>query len=405
MDTLTMPPALIGAGSETAAASRGEDGANRSGRRPTALSVGLALLLFLAAVLAALAAAVLLRAKASTESQRYRTETVVQGQVTGVREVPARVIPRATVRVGSERVGRTTAVLVSPGDRVKRGQVLARLDNRELRAQAMGAQAAQLAAQVNARQAQMRLAQIVYLLQNGGGAIDETGEPLSGTELRAAALEAEVSLVNAAAELKKQEAAVTASRIVLAGSVLTAPMDGVVLSRAVEPGETVAAGAPLFVIAADPSEMHVVVPLTESDVARVRSGPVTFVVPALPGEVFQANIGAIEPAPTEDGTVGYQMRLRTTNPERHLRAGMTAKVSLPLDSTREALHVPVEALRFTPDGSNDHRSIYVLEHGKQPRRVPVELGVTDGRVVEVRAAALEPGASVILGKEGERPLD
>jgi HlyD family secretion protein len=409
MDTLTLPPPLVGApglGANDGSAS--VDGAGvRRRRRPDALALGLALLVMLAAILAALAIALLLRSGGASPPDRYRTETVTRGQVTGVLRVPARVVPRNVIRVGSERVGRMMSVAVSPGDRVKRGQVLARMDDREVRALAIGARAAALAAQVNQHQAEMRLAQIVYLMQNGG-AEDSSGEPLSAVELRSAALDAEVTLVNAAAELKKQAAAVTASQAVLAGTILTAPIDGVVLSRAVEPGETVTAGTPLFVIATDPSEMQVVASLGAGDVSRVRPGRVTFIVPAVPDHVFQANVGAIEPAlraPGDEGsgTPGYHVRLAAPNREMQLRPGMTATVSLPLASAREALQVPVEALQFNLDGGADLRSaIYVLDAAKKPLRVPVEVGVTDGRVVEVRGAALQPGASVILGSTGHR---
>lgn len=392
-----MRPPLAGTGTETGTSAT-DEGGKRGHGGPDALSLGLALLVLFGAILAALAGGLLLQASTRPSVEGYRTETVTRGRVTGVLEVPARVIPRTTVRVGAGRVGRTTAVLAAPGDRVKRGQVLARLDDREHRAMAAGAQAASLAAQVSARQAQMRLAQIVHVLQRGGGVLDQDGELVSPATIRAATLDAEITLVTAAAELKRQEAAVTTSRLLVSGAALTSPIDGMVLSRDVEPGETVAAGAPLFVIAADPSELQVVATLEESAVGRVRPGPVSFVVSAFPGEVFPANIGAIEPD-SGDGTGGYRIRLRASNPELHLRPGMSATVSLPLDSPREALHVPLEALGFTLDGAApDRDAVYVLDGARRPRRVPVQRGVSDGRVIEVRSAQLEPGASVILGK-------
>jgi HlyD family secretion protein len=409
MDTLTLPPPLLGTPGLEARKGSGSDGGGGGRRRhhPDAVVLGVPLLLFGAAILAVLAAGLALRAGSTPEAARYRTETVTRGQVTGVLRVPARVIPRAAIRVGAQRVGRVTTVLAAPGDQVKRGQVLARLDDRELRALAIGARAAALAAQVNAKQAEMRLAQIVYLMQNGGAATDEDGDHLSATALHAAALEAEVTLVNAAADLKKQSAAVEAARAVLDGAVLRAPIDGVVLNRAVEAGETVAAGIPLFVIGTDPSEMQVVASVGEGDLTRMRPGHATFVVPAFPHRVFQANVGGIEPtAPAEpkSGSVtGYQVRLLAANREMELRPGMTATVSLPFSSAHEALQVPVEALRDGLDGGGEPRNaIYVLDHARHPHRVPVEVGVTDGHMVEVRAATLEPGASVILDARDRR---
>jgi HlyD family secretion protein len=408
MDTLTLPPSLLGTPGLDARKDTKSDGDGGGRRRhgPDAVVLGIPLLLFGAAILAVLAAGLALRAGSTPEAGRYRTETVTRGQVTGVLRVPARVVPRAAIRVGAERVGRVVTVLAAPGDQVRRGQVLARLDDREVRALAVGARAAALAAQVNAKQAEMRLAQIVYLMQNGGTATDAEGEQLGPHELHAAALDAEVTLVNAAAELKKQAAAVEAARAVLDGAVLRAPIDGVVLSRAVEPGETVAAGVPLFVLGTDPSEMQVVASVGEGDVTRMRPGHATFVVPAFPHRVFQANIGVIEPAtpapPVAGSRTGYEVRLLASNHEMQLRPGMTATVSLPFASANEALQVPIEALRERPDGGETRNAIYVLDPARRPRRVPVEVGVTDGHRVEVRAATLEPGASVILDAHDRR---
>jgi len=231
-----MPPPLAGTAGQPgqAGASSVDQGPARRRHRPDAFAIGLALLVMLAVVLAVMGAGMLVRARNQAPAPRYRTETVTRGQVTGVLRVPARVVPRSVVRIGADRVGRVVAVTVAPGEVVKRGQVLARLDDRELRALASGTRASLMAARVNAHQAQMRLAQIVYLLQHAGrNGIENDGESLSATELKAAALDAEVTLVNAAAELKKQAASLVATQALLSNTVLTAPIDGVVLSRAV----------------------------------------------------------------------------------------------------------------------------------------------------------------------------
>jgi HlyD family secretion protein len=407
MDTLTFPPPVAGqAGSNVqGGAAPADAGPPRRRHGPDAFAVGLSLLVMLAAVMAVMGASMLVRARNQGPGVRYRTETVTRGQVTGVLRVPARVVPRSIVRLGADRVGRVVAVNVAPGDQVKRGQVLARLDDRELRALASGTRASLLAARVNAHQAEMRLAQILYLLEHTGGADveGENGQTLSSSELKAAALEAEVTLVNAAAELKKQTASLIATQALLSNTVLTAPMDGVVLSRTVEPGETVAAGVPLLAIGTDPSEMQVVASLSEGDISRVQPGQATFVVPAFPDRVFHAHLGAVEPtlAPRaeEPATTGYRVRLTAANGERQLRPGMTATVSIPLASDREALQVPVEALQSSIEGSADaHGSVYVLDAARHPRRIPVEVGVTDGHRVEIRSAKLEAGTSVILDK-------
>jgi HlyD family secretion protein len=355
-------------------------------------------------VIALGAAVVLLSLRVQGESPvgRYHTETAFSGQVTGVLHVPAHVTPTATLRVGAEQPGTVAWVAVRPGDQVRAGQVLARLDDRGLRAVAAGAAASAVAAQVNAQQAKLRLAQLVYLLREAGRGPSLEGvarpEKLTG-ELQAAALEAEVDMVNAAAELKKQSAAASATRMTVSHAVLRSPISGVVMSRTVEPGETVPAGAPLFIIASDPRALQLVATVNEADVARVTSpAPARFTVPAYPGRVFHAVVAAVEPASDAGGRFSYRLRLDAANAGLELRPGMSARVDLPLSSAPGALLVPAAALDFAPAGAEGGSAIYLRDGEGRPRRVPVAVGVTDGRVVEVRSGALQPGTSVIVGQ-------
>jgi HlyD family secretion protein len=338
-----------------------------------------------------------LRRPAPTTSHRYRTETVARGPVTGLLPLSARLQATAEVRVGPEHAGRVAVVAVHPGDHVRRGDVLARLDARQLRADAVGADAGALAAQVGARHAQLQMAQIVYLLRQNLGhpSTDET----RGPELEGAALDAEANLANAAAQLHKQAAVRVATRANLAAAVLRAPIDGVVVSRAVEPDETVQAGAPLFVVASDPAEVQLVAAVGELDAGRLRPGPATFEVPAHPGRTFEALAGPIEPTPASSGAP-YRMRLFARNPGRLLAPGMTATVKLPASSSAQSLKVPMAALAFSPDGpaAEAGTAVYVLGPGSHPRRIAVDVGVTDGRTAEIRSPALPSGTAVIVGQ-------
>jgi HlyD family secretion protein len=334
----------------------------------------------------------LAQGRAQSDGRRYRTETVLRGQVTGVLHLPATLIPTARIRVGTTEPARVQKVSVRVGDRVERGQVLARLESRHLRAAAIGAEASALAAQVGARQAQLKMAEIAYLLQKGHGA---PADP----EVASAALSAEIDLVNATAQLKRQAADWVIARDRLAGSVIRAPINGVIAERSIEDGETLPAGTPMFVIASDPTELELIAPVSEVDAARLRPGTVTFEVPAHPGRQFEADSdGAVEPAPASTGAP-YRVRLHAHNPDGALASGMTARLELPARSAEGVPIVPAEAVAFSPaaDSRATGQAVYVVAQGR-PRRIAINTGVSDARRIEVREASLREDDEVIVGE-------
>lgn len=366
--------------------------------------MGLTVVILTITAVAGIASAV--RRAHGSAASRYRTETVTRGPVTGVVVLPGLLASTSTVRVGVERHGIVDSVAVKTGDRVTRGQVLARLDARDVKAQASGAAASAIAAEVEARQAEARLGQLVFLLEQRDrllprGPQGALGPGVRPGEIEAAAMAAEANFVNAAAQLKKQTSAADTARALVSRSVLRAPIDGVVMSRAVEPGELAAPGAPLFVVAADQSQLDLVTTVAEADVARVESGRAHFTVPAFPERTFTAVVRAVEPAPVGDrAPYRYQVRLRAQNPLLLLRPGMSATVTLDLRSPAEALRVPVEALTFAPTGATGdgtQTSVHVIDQGGRLRRERVEVGVSDGKLTEVRRTAVAPGAMVVVG--------
>jgi HlyD family secretion protein len=401
MDTLTLDPPLA-APRQAAPANRPNSQRETGHRAPsgwTAQGVTIAFVSAAACGLAAAALTVALSGRQRAATARYRTETVSRGRVTGLLRLPAQVVPTAQVRVGAEHPGRVLSVGVRIGDRVHKGDVLARLDSRQLRAAVVGADAGLLAAQVGARQAQLRLAQVVYLLQQtlrGHASVDDEEKP---TEvLESAALEAEANLANAAAELHRQAAAGVASRATLEAATLRTPIDGIVVSRNVEPDETVQAGDPLFVVAADPARVELLAPVGELDAPGLHAGRATFEVPAHPGRRFTTTQAVLEPSTASAGSP-YRLRLHAENAERTLQPGMTATVEVVGTSSVASLVVPASALAFSPGGappSEPGASVYVMGEGG-PRRIPVQVGVTDGRNAEVRGALLQPGTEVIVG--------
>jgi HlyD family secretion protein len=399
MDTLTLNPHLLPARPTPAdnPTFSNEESAGSMSRR---LVLTLVTLSALACFIAAVALVIASRSRSVSSARRYETETVIKGPVTGLLSLPGRVIPTSEVRVGPEHPGRVVYVAVRAGDRVKKGDLLARLDARQLRADVLGAEAGALAAEVAAKHAQLRLARVVYLLRrNLGQRAQDDGDSVPTAALETAALDAEANLANAAAELHKQAAARVATRASLAAAALRSPIDGVVASRAVEPEETVQAGTPLFVVAADASRVLLVAPVGEVDAGYLHPGPASFEVPAHRGRVFPAIGGAIEPAPASSGAP-YRLRFLADNPAQLLQPGMTATVKVKSASGPQAVLVPVAALAFSPDGtaSEPGAGVYVLAQGSHPRRIPVEVGVSDGHLAEIRGGALRAGAEVVVGE-------
>jgi HlyD family secretion protein len=195
----------------------------------------------------------------------------------------------------------------------------------------------------------------------------------------------------------------------LGKAVIRSPIDGVVLDRKVEPGQTVAAQFQtpvLFTLASDLSRMQLQVDIDEADIGVVREGQAaTFTVDAYPQRRFDAKLISLRSAPkTVNGVVTYQGVLEVDNGENLLRPGLTATVDILVAEAKDALLVPNGALRFTPPRAPPPQvaarngeiagRVWVLQDGKPASR-DLKLGRTDGTRTEVLAGDLKPGEAVI----------
>ena len=337
--------------------------------------------------------------------------------------------PLTQVDISSELSGIVRSVSATENQYVKKGDVLAALDTTRLLAEIDRAKASVKAADAKVADAhttlkettaaQVRAAQLTAR----GMATEQALEAATAVRDRAqAALDAaEANAAIAAAELKLQEAD-------LQKSTIYAPIDGIVLTRSVDPGQTVASSlqAPvLFIIAADLRKMELKAAVDEADIGGVQHGQkARFSVDAFPGRIFDADIRDIAYASvTTDGVVTYDARLEVDNEELLLRPGMTATVEIVTREADNVLTVPSAAFRFRPpvaeqssgwsldqlfrprmprrdrdtrpqrtDGS---RPLYVLKDG-QPELVYVKPGATDAERTEI-VSGLSAGDPVIIG--------
>jgi len=217
---------------------------------------------------------------------------------------------------------------------------------------------------------------------------------------------AETQLASAKAQVQQAQAALDQAQADLDHTYIRAPVDGVVVSRNIDVGQTVAASlqAPtLFSIAQDLTKMQVDTNVSEADVGRVEVGmPAKFTVDAYPTRVFQGTVSAIRKAAINvQNVVTYDVVLAVPNPDLKLFPGMTANVKILVDQHHNVLKVPNSALRYQPAGATEKmkagaKEVWVLDENGKPKPARVALGLTDGAYTEVTGGDLKEGERVIV---------
>lgn len=361
----------------------------------------------------------------------YETAEVSRGEVVVTVTATGSVQPTTQVDVSSELSGALAEVTVDFNDRVEVGQVLARLDDTNLSDLVLTARAQLQAAEASLKQAEAsaREAEENHLSQTE---LDKRGQ---STRLKMVASEvardkAMAMVDGAIAEVALAKARLSEAETELKKATIRSPITGVVLNRAAEPGQIVAASlnAPvLFTLAEDLARMELRVDVDEADIGRVAVGnEAQFTVDAFPGRSFPATITTVRYAPeTTEGVVTYKAILSVDNSEGLLRPGMTATATIAVTVQSDTLRVPNAALRYDPPqeaedsggssgrglvgmimprssstpaltrGGSDSQSVWVLRGGL-PVEVPVQPGDTDGKVTAIAAEGLAEGDLVII---------
>lgn len=360
----------------------------------------------------------------------YTTEPIVSTTLEGKITATGTLSAHRTVQVGSQVSGRISALLVDYNSPVKKGQVIARIDRSlfetalsQARANLMSAQGNVAKIEAETEGARKNFERAKTLRANG--LIGQVEYDDAETKYRStlAQIQASQGAVAQATAAYKQ------AKVNLEYTTIYSPIDGVVISRAVDVGQTVAASfqAPiLFTLAEDLKSMQVDTYISEADIGRLYPGmPATFVVDAFPGHTFVGKIRQIRNAPqTVQNVVTYDAVIDVSNPDEKLKPGMTANVSIVTERKDNVLAVPSAALRLNPpmsfiekyasqisarpsNATGKARAIWVLKRGHQgvamPERIPVRTGLTDGKLTEILAASESSqdalpkvGAEVIL---------
>jgi len=311
-------------------------------------------LIVLAVVVLAVVGGLVLRGRAA--DVRYVTATVDRGDVLDVVGATGTLQAVTTVQVGSQVSGTIQSLYADFNSIVRKGQVLARLDPSLLQARLGQVQAGLISAQANVERARATVEDARQKLARAEKLFGEQLLPQADLETaRATHAEAVAALKGSQAAVTQAAANVRQAQVDMAHTVIAAPIDGVVIARNVDVGQTVAASlqAPvLFVIANDLSRLQVSASIDEADVGRVRAGQeATFRVDAFPNEVFTGTVEQVRLQPvTLQNVVTYTTIIGVDNPGQRLMPGMTATVSVVVERRDDVLRIPASALRFRPEG-------------------------------------------------------
>jgi len=359
--------------------------------------------LLLAIPLLAAASWVRFRPKPLPLAARFRATAVTEGDL--VREVRAtgRLEAVTTVQVGAEISGRIAAVEVDFNDHVKAGQILARFDRA-----ALGAQLAQTQAALASARAQLEQAKTDK--QRTGRDLDVAqqlfAKKIISTQERdnaqSGALLMDQRVSAAEAQVAAQLAAYQLAKTNLDHTVIRAPIDGIVITRNVDPGQTVASMLQtpvLFSVAADLRKMHAIATVDEADIGEVKEGQrAEFTVNAYPARIFTGLVTQVRSSPQiVQDVVTYGTEVEVDNFDLSLKPGMTASVRIRTASASHVLRVSALALRFTPPGEKPltNTAVWVLADGAV-RSIPVKTGVSDGETVELLPGAIAAGQLVLV---------
>ena len=291
---------------------------------------------------------------AAASASAYRTAVVDRGEIRVAISATGTLAAISTVDVGSQISGQVTQVLADFNDHVTKGQVLARIDPSTYQAQiAQGAAAvASARASLAGAQATARNADVDYT-RKAQLAQQQLVARSDADLARAARDQAHAQINSAQAQITQQQASTQTAQLNLQRTVIRAPVDGVVLTRTIEPGQTVAASlqAPvLFQIAEDLSQMQIVLAIDESDIGQVKPGrPVTFSVDAFPDKQYRGTVQQVRLSATNtNNVITYPVVVAVDNSDRTLLPGMTANADIEVSRQSGVLRVPNSALRFKP---------------------------------------------------------
>lgn len=340
-------------------------------------------------------------------AQGFNTQPLTLGNITESITASGTINPLSTVSIGTQASGRIAEIYVDYNSEVKEGQLLALIDQDNAKAN------------VAQREAALEIAKAqVEVVENNIKYYKKTLDRISKLnaskystekELEAAERDYDNAVAQLAlekAQVKQAEASLNSAQTELSYTEIKSPVNGIVISKAVEVGQTVAASfstPELFSVAEDLTKMQIEASVVEADIAKVKEGQkVRFSVDSYADEYFYGKVVQVRnEAVTTSNVVSYTVVIEIDNSEMKLKPGMTANVEIITADVQNALLAPNQALRFYMDNTKRYpdRGVWVLRKG-EPVRISITLGVSDDANTQIISDELKAGDEVIVSKVG-----
>jgi len=341
---------------------------------------------------------------------KFRTEKISRGDITSTVTASGTVNAVTTVLVGTQVSGTIKEIFVDFNSVVRKDQVIARIDPATFEAQVEQARAGLVAARANLEKSETALIDAQRTLGRSKelferNLIARSDFDAAETNFLTAKSQAGVSK----AQIAQAEASLKTAETNLRYTKIVSPVDGIVVSRNVDVGQTVAASfqtPTLFTIAQDLTKMQIDTNVDEADIGRIKSGmEVDFTVDAYPETTFKGKVFQVRNAPIIiQNVVTYDVVIKVDNPDLRLKPGMTTNVSIIISTHTDVLRIPKAALRFSPGPPEKNRiarqqqkgpAVWILENNA-PKRIPVTVGISDGNNSELVSGDVKEGQEVIV---------
>ena len=332
----------------------------------------------------------------SKPKTEYETTTVEKGNISTTVTATGTIEPVTSVEVGTQVSGIVAKIYVDYNSEVKAGQVIAELDRTNLTSTLESQRANLTSAESSLAYQKANFERYKTLYDKG---------LISANDFE----QARLSYVQAQQQVTTARQSVKRAQTDLGYATITSPINGVVLSKAVEEGQTVAASfstPTLFTIAQDLTDMRVIADIDEADIGEVKEGQrVSFTVDAFPQDIFQGQVTQVRQQPTtESNVVTYEVVISAPNADLKLKPGLTANVTIFTLEKNDVLTVSAKALRFAPNEALiaddetiepcDAKQKLWTRQGKVFKAIPVEVGVSNGTMTEIKSG-IQAGTEVL----------
>jgi HlyD family secretion protein len=338
---------------------------------------------------------------------KFKTDKIIRGDIEMAVTATGTVNPVTTVLVGTQVSGTIKELYVDFNSPVKKGQLIARIDPALFEAQVNQAKANFLSAKANLEKAGATLVDAKRTMDRNKELFSKNLVARSDLDTAETNYETANASVSAAkSQVAQAEAALNLAETNLRYTKIVSPVDGIVVSRNVDVGQTVAASfqtPTLFTIAQDLTKMQIDTSVDEADIGKIKVGQdVEFTVDAYPGITFKGKVRQVRNAPiTVQNVVTYDVVINVDNPEFKLKPGMTANVSIIVSIKKDVLKIPNAALRFKPAekgktaAQQKGTGVWILEQGEL-KRLPISIGISDGNYTELVSGGIKEGQELIV---------